>query len=82
MLKPSDVESVGTDGGADAAYFAYNVKGLMANTRYSVRVATLNEAGWSPVSTQFQFTTSQTGTTSFKHFQARNVIYVDAVRRR
>ena len=42
-------------------WFAYNIKGLAAFTKYEIRVQTKNEAGWSPASEVFEFTTSSIG---------------------
>lgn len=55
-LRPSEI-----DDDTDEGWFAYNIKGLMAQTKYAIRVRTKNEAGWSPHSHVFEFTTSLIG---------------------
>ena len=39
--------------------FEYNIKGLQPQTKYMIQVQTRNEAGWSPESEPFAFSTSQ-----------------------
>ena len=66
LLKPSEIEDAVTDASSASSeplthVFAYSLKGLQAQTWYSVAVQTRNEAGWSPVSEEFQFVTSAIG---------------------
>ena len=62
-LKLSEIDR-GSSAAASTAgggTFAYNIKGLQQQTKYAILVQTLNEAGWSPESRIFEFTTSQMG---------------------
>ena len=64
FLKLSEVDGEDSSSGTaegGGAFFAYNILGLSPHTKYAIRVQTQNEAGWSPESKIFKFTTSQMG---------------------
>ncbi len=55
-LKPSEL-----DHDPSGSAFTYNIKGLHQQTKYIARIQAQNEAGWSPESSDFEFTTSGIG---------------------
>eukprot|EP00095_Tigriopus_kingsejongensis_P009441 maker-scaffold108_size357748-snap-gene-1.7 protein:Tk09441 transcript:maker-scaffold108_size357748-snap-gene-1.7-mRNA-1 annotation:"hypothetical protein YQE_00014" len=53
FLKLSEIDHDPIEG-----WFAYNIKGLQPQTKYAIRAQVQNEAGWSPDSEVFEFSTS------------------------
>ena len=55
----SDVSAMAEELSRASVLFEYNIKGLQPQTKYMIQVQTRNEAGWSPESETFAFSTSQ-----------------------